>query len=233
MPGIIAILPAAGMGTRMGGESPKQFRLLDGVPLLVFTLRRLAACPSITEFLIATKIDPGPVHRLLRIITDFLKQWHVLQRETFPSIDGIMVLDDIVGFISEEDFVEFGLPYLKELYATDVAVKLFHNDAPCAQSVRHYAGLGINLFNPGIQDSLTELRQLSGHRLTILGNIPPRDVLAQGTPADVRAAVRQLLAETKDHSRLILSCAGGMPPGVSTENIRAFIQAVESFNCSG
>ena len=181
-----------------------------------------------TEFLIATKIDPGPVHRLLRIITDFLKQWHVLQRETFPSIDGIMVLDDIVGFISEEDFVEFGLPYLKELYATDVAVKLFHNDAPCAQSVRHYAGLGINLFNPGIQDSLTELRQLSGHRLTILGNIPPRDVLAQGTPADVRAAVRQLLAETKDHSRLILSCAGGMPPGVSTENIRAFIKAAES-----
>lgn len=57
MPGIIAILPAAGMGTRMGGESPKQFRLLDGVPLLIFTLRRLAACPSITEFLIAARSD--------------------------------------------------------------------------------------------------------------------------------------------------------------------------------
>src|SRR6266567_2803981 len=35
MPGIIAILPAAGFGTRMGGESPKQFRLLDGVPVLL------------------------------------------------------------------------------------------------------------------------------------------------------------------------------------------------------
>ena len=57
MPGIIAIVPAAGFGTRMGGESPKQFRLLDGVPLLLFTLRRLAACPSITEFLIATRGD--------------------------------------------------------------------------------------------------------------------------------------------------------------------------------
>jgi 2-C-methyl-D-erythritol 4-phosphate cytidylyltransferase len=57
MPGIIAILPAAGFGTRMGGESPKQFRLLDGVPLLLFTLRRLAACPAITEFLIATRED--------------------------------------------------------------------------------------------------------------------------------------------------------------------------------
>jgi 2-C-methyl-D-erythritol 4-phosphate cytidylyltransferase len=57
MSGIVAILPAAGLGTRMGGESPKQFRLLDGVPLLVFTLRRLAACPSITEFLVATRSD--------------------------------------------------------------------------------------------------------------------------------------------------------------------------------
>jgi uroporphyrinogen decarboxylase len=141
------------------------------------------------------------------------------------------MLDDIVGFISEKDFIEFGLPYFKELYATDVAVRLFHNDAPCAQSVRHYAGLGINLFNPGIQTSLTELRQLSDHRLTILGNIPPRDVLAQGTPKDVQSAVQQLLTETKDRSRLILSCAGGMPPGVSTENIRAFIQAANTYLC--
>jgi 2-C-methyl-D-erythritol 4-phosphate cytidylyltransferase len=53
----VGILPAAGLGTRMGGESPKQFRLLDGVPLVIFTLRRLAACPSIDEFLIATRSD--------------------------------------------------------------------------------------------------------------------------------------------------------------------------------
>ena len=57
MPGTIAILPAAGFGTRMGAESPKQFRLLDGVPLLLFTLRRLAACPALTEFLIAARAD--------------------------------------------------------------------------------------------------------------------------------------------------------------------------------
>ena len=48
---IVAILPAAGLGTRMGAESPKQFRLLDSLPVVIFTLRRLAACPSISEFL--------------------------------------------------------------------------------------------------------------------------------------------------------------------------------------
>lgn len=58
---IAAILPAAGLGTRMGAELPKQFLELDGVPLLVFTLRRLAACKEITDFFIATRGDLSTV----------------------------------------------------------------------------------------------------------------------------------------------------------------------------
>jgi 2-C-methyl-D-erythritol 4-phosphate cytidylyltransferase len=54
---VTAILPAAGLGTRMGAETPKQFLSLDGVPVLLFTLRRLAACPAITDFIIATRAE--------------------------------------------------------------------------------------------------------------------------------------------------------------------------------
>jgi 2-C-methyl-D-erythritol 4-phosphate cytidylyltransferase len=54
---VTAILPAAGLGTRMGAETPKQFLSLDGVPVLLFTLRRLAACPAITEFIISTRAE--------------------------------------------------------------------------------------------------------------------------------------------------------------------------------
>jgi 2-C-methyl-D-erythritol 4-phosphate cytidylyltransferase len=54
---VTAILPAAGLGTRMGAETPKQFLDLDGAPVVIFTLRRLAACPSITEFLVATRAE--------------------------------------------------------------------------------------------------------------------------------------------------------------------------------
>lgn len=38
----------------MGAETPKQFLELGGVPLVIFTLRRLAACPAITNFYVAT-----------------------------------------------------------------------------------------------------------------------------------------------------------------------------------
>lgn len=41
----------------MGAETPKQFLELDGMPLILFTLRRLAACSAITEFFISTRAD--------------------------------------------------------------------------------------------------------------------------------------------------------------------------------
>jgi 2-C-methyl-D-erythritol 4-phosphate cytidylyltransferase len=52
---IAAIIAAGGMGTRMGPGTPKQLLELDGVPILIFTLRRLAASPLLTEFWIASR----------------------------------------------------------------------------------------------------------------------------------------------------------------------------------
>jgi len=181
-----------------------------------------------TEFLMALRTDPGPAHALLRKVTDFLLRWHWLQRERFPSMEGVMILDDIVGFLGEDDFLEFGLPYLTELFAQDARVKLFHNDADCLTSAKHYPRAGINLYNPGVQRSIAEILEWTEGRLTVMGSIPPRDVLAAGTPAAVAEAVTVQLAAHTGTGRLIHSCAGGMPPGVSTENIRAFLGAIAS-----
>jgi 2-C-methyl-D-erythritol 4-phosphate cytidylyltransferase len=54
---IAAIVPAAGLGTRMGAGTPKQFLELDGMPLVIYTLRRLSACAAITDFFISTRAD--------------------------------------------------------------------------------------------------------------------------------------------------------------------------------
>jgi 2-C-methyl-D-erythritol 4-phosphate cytidylyltransferase len=54
---ITAILPAAGLGTRMGAETPKQFLELDGVPIAILSLRRIAACPLVTHIIVATRPD--------------------------------------------------------------------------------------------------------------------------------------------------------------------------------
>ncbi len=54
---IAAILPAAGLGTRMGAETPKQFLELDGVPIVILSLRSIASCELVTDIIVATRGD--------------------------------------------------------------------------------------------------------------------------------------------------------------------------------
>jgi uroporphyrinogen-III decarboxylase len=179
-----------------------------------------------SEFLTLMMVDPEKAERLIKKITTFLKEWLTLQRETFPTIDGIFLLDDIIGFVGETEFRTFGLPYFKELFDTNVSVRFLHNDAHCRVSAPFLPEMGVNLFNMGFDITLNELKTLTGNKVTLLGNIPPRDVLALGAPRDVTKATSELMNSLHDKSRVIMSCGGGMPPGVTSENIAAFIQAV-------
>jgi len=59
---VAVILPAAGLGTRMGRQSPeregtsrKQFMLLDGAPILLHTIRKFLACPSVDRIVVALR----------------------------------------------------------------------------------------------------------------------------------------------------------------------------------
>jgi 2-C-methyl-D-erythritol 4-phosphate cytidylyltransferase len=54
---IAAILPAAGLGTRMGADTPKQFLELEGTPLVIHSVRRIASCPLVTDIIVATRAD--------------------------------------------------------------------------------------------------------------------------------------------------------------------------------
>lgn len=182
-----------------------------------------------TEFMMAMMTHPAETHFLIRKITDYLQGLHEHQKKSFPSIDGILLLDDIIGFISQEQFIEFGLPYFKELYDRDLSIRFLHNDASCLESVQYLPEMGVNLFNMGFETDLNQLKELTQNQVTMMGNIPPRDVLAAGSPGQVRETTLQLIKSLKDPSRVIFSCGGGMPPGVSSENMAIFIDTVLTF----
>lgn len=183
-----------------------------------------------TEFLLAMKTDPEPVQALLRKVNDFLVAWLRLQKEAIDTIDGILLLDDIVGFIDADDFATFAKPYLTEAFgAFDCPVRFFHNDAQGRITACNLNDIGVNLFNFSHQHSLADMKEWTDGKVTMLGNVPPRDVLARGTPDDVRQAVRDAVACLDgDLTHLILSAGGGVPPGVPTENIDAFVEAAKT-----
>ncbi|MBN2180584.1 MAG: hypothetical protein JW715_01625 [Sedimentisphaerales bacterium] len=179
-----------------------------------------------TEFLMAVRTDPDQIEKLLGTVTDFIVDWLEVQIETFPSIDGVFILDDIVGFLGEQDFNGAALPYLERIFkAFDVGVKFFHNDARGQVCAPYLEQIGINLFNFSFNHPISQMKQLTNNAVTLLGNIPPRDTLEQGTAEAVFDSVKSVIADAGENSRLILSCGGGMPFGVSSENIEAFLSA--------
>jgi 2-C-methyl-D-erythritol 4-phosphate cytidylyltransferase len=61
---VSVIIPAAGLGTRMGRSTPeregisrKQFMLLNGSPILLHTIRKFVSSPSISEIVVALRPD--------------------------------------------------------------------------------------------------------------------------------------------------------------------------------
>jgi len=61
---VAVILPAAGLGTRMaksqpesGPHSRKQFLQLEGVPILLHTIRKFARCAAVSEIVVALRGD--------------------------------------------------------------------------------------------------------------------------------------------------------------------------------
>src|ERR1700744_2815009 len=61
---VSVIIPAAGLGTRMGrsapekeGTSRKQFMLLNGSPILIHTIRKFVTSPVVTEIVVALRSE--------------------------------------------------------------------------------------------------------------------------------------------------------------------------------
>jgi 2-C-methyl-D-erythritol 4-phosphate cytidylyltransferase len=61
---VSVIIPAAGLGTRMGrsapekeGTSRKQFMLLNGSPILIHTIRKFVTSPAVHEIVVALRAD--------------------------------------------------------------------------------------------------------------------------------------------------------------------------------
>ncbi|MGA1995761.1 MAG: 2-C-methyl-D-erythritol 4-phosphate cytidylyltransferase [Bryobacteraceae bacterium] len=61
---IAVIVPAAGLGTRMGkpsaektGTSRKQFMLLDGAPILLYSVRKFASLERVAEIVVAVRAE--------------------------------------------------------------------------------------------------------------------------------------------------------------------------------
>ena len=119
---VSVILPAAGLGTRMArsqpekaGTSRKQFMLLDGSPILLYTIRKFAAAPAVSEILIALRGDDLPWVSGLLASESFAKPVRIVEggdsrqhsvenalQAISPDTDLVAVHDAVRPFIDQQ-----------------------------------------------------------------------------------------------------------------------------------
>jgi uroporphyrinogen decarboxylase len=170
-----------------------------------------------------TAENPEGVHALLRLTTRTVIDWLKAQAEVIgKTVEGILVLDDIAGFLSARSYREFAHPYLKQICDAFPAdwVKVYHNDANVRPFLADLPGTGFDVLNWSHKVDLREAREKTGGRMCLMGNVPPLEIGVRGTPEMVAASAREVLAKSEGKG-LILSVGGGVSPGMPRENLRA------------
>ncbi|MCS6953747.1 MAG: 2-C-methyl-D-erythritol 4-phosphate cytidylyltransferase [Bryobacterales bacterium] len=149
---VVAILPAAGLGTRMGrrrspdrATSRKQFMLLDGSPILLHTIRKFVRVPTVGEIVVALRQEDMP----------WVEQ--MLDREALPK-----PLRLVEGGASRQESVENALNQLAadtDLVAVHDAVRPFIDPSIIERVIQEAAQTGAAIVGIVPVDTVKQVRQ--------------------------------------------------------------------------
>jgi uroporphyrinogen decarboxylase len=180
---------------------------------------------GITELMIALKQASSNIAHVLDMLTDTTIAWLRAQADAVGGIEGILLLDDIPGMLSPRMFDAMAAPYLNRIFdAFDGLVRVYHNDTPCSHLLGKLAVLPFEVFNFSHEMDVAAVAAAMP-RQTMMGNVPPLNVMTQGTPEEVTAWGKTVVEKMRG-GKLILSAGGGVSPGTPAANVDALVAAV-------
>jgi uroporphyrinogen-III decarboxylase len=175
--------------------------------------------------------EPEPVTRLLETVTTTLIRWLHAQLETLRQPEGILLLDDLVGMVSKRHYEALIQPHLRRIFDEfDGLIRVYHNDTPCPHLLDSLATANFDVFNFSHTTDIAVVKAKMGHRVALMGNVPPLDMGVRGTPEQVYQAATDCLTKAAPGGGLILSFGGGVSPGTPPENVDALRQAAQDWS---
>ncbi len=111
----VAIVVAAGKGTRLGGNQPKQFLELCGVPIIIHTLRQFERCEEINEIIVVVPAESTAafsslaekfaVRKLVRVVPGGATRAQSARRglDAIANAEIVAVHDGVRPFVSSDE----------------------------------------------------------------------------------------------------------------------------------
>lgn len=215
---------------KVGGEIPVAFNSTHS-PWGVAALIR-----GTSQFFTDVVENPELVKKLTRKTLDLsLTYLKAMQQAVGPeNFKRILLWDDLASFVSLEQFREFVLPLYEEIFGTfPQCERWYHNDADATYILEGLADAGIQVFHYGYEVDPAYAKEKIGDRVCLMGNVPPLGVLRNGTPKDVEAAVKDIIARSGKGGGLIMAAGGYLDEGTPAENVDAMIRACEKYGKRG
>jgi 2-C-methyl-D-erythritol 4-phosphate cytidylyltransferase len=183
---VSVIIPAAGLGTRMGRSAPekegisrKQFMLLNGSPILVHTIRKFVSAPSINEIVVALRQE------------DLAWAEELFQNQHFGK-----TVRAVPGGESRQQSVENALATISDdtdLVAVHDAVRPFIELAAIEKVVREAAETGAAIVGIVPVDTVKQV-----HRNKVRATLPRERLILTQTPQVFRLSLlRQAFAKAR------------------------------------
>lgn len=181
--------------------------------------------------------EPMLIERVAEMVTRYnLQQLDMLAD---AGLDVLVVEDDIANtnalLISPAHFERFVNPFNRRLVdrAHRLGLKVVrHSDGNLWSILDTLIASGYDGLNPLEPQAGMDLKKVKGHcgdRICLLGNIDCMHLLAEGTPAQVDAAVRLAMAAAAEGGGYILCSSNSLHPGVNPENCIAMFQATKTY----
>jgi uroporphyrinogen decarboxylase len=173
--------------------------------------------------------NPEAVHRLCKVSlqSNLLYAQAIMDIGCSPSLTDAMSSCTV---ISPKQFKEFSFPYLKRLidyiHSRGKPVTL-HICGKTAKIWEAMADAGADCLSIDNDADLLEAKKLVGHRVRLMGNIRPSEVMLGGSPDDVREAVRECVRKAYDNPKGYIVASGcSLPTETPFSNIHAMLDQV-------
>jgi len=192
------------------------------------------------DLLIRYQSDPGLVHEIARVVTDYTLEAVDLGAELGAdviSLDGDLA-HNTATIMSPDHFREFIKPYYFEIvdFVHSRGLKVFkHTDGNHWKIMEDLIEVGFDGIHP-IQPQCLDLAAVKkeiGDRICLLGNIDCMETLVEKSTGEVEEEVLRAIEAAGPGGGYILSSSNTIHPGVRPENYIAMVEAVHKYGVYG
>lgn len=176
--------------------------------------------------------DPALIEAFMERLTDWLAE--MVAGLCALDFDFMWAADDIAfkssTLFSPRHYRELLLPYQRKVADQITKPWIFHSDGNLEPILDDLLSLGMSAIHPlepGAMD-LDALKRRYGDRLAFVGNIDV-DLLASGTPEQVRQQVRERIAQLGPGYGYLLSSSNSIADYCLPENVWAMLEALEAY----